>query len=159
MDGILADGRRGPSSQIVSRRLSLSANFRTWQPTQTSPRPADDAGQHARRWCILRGGGLERRRRFCCGRSVALLYIVSNLFSCRQCNGLAYRSQRIVARHRAISRARKIRLKLGGSASVVDEFPERPKGMHTRTYNKLRRSYLKYLALSGGYNNLRRLLL
>ena len=80
----------------------------------------------------------------CCGRSVALLYGVSSLFTCRQCNGLAYASQREPAHYRAVLRARKIRLKLGGSASVVDEFPERPKGMHTRTYNKLLHSYERF---------------
>jgi hypothetical protein len=88
-----------------------------------------------------------------CGRSVALLYIVSSLFACRQCNGLAYRSQRALPRHRAISRARKIRLKLGGSASVEDEFPARRKGMHTRTYNKLRLSYERFGGqISSGYD-------
>ena len=43
-----------------------------------------------------------------------------------------------------MSRARKIRLKLGGSANVEDEFPERPRGMHARTYNRLSHSYDRF---------------
>jgi hypothetical protein len=31
-----------------------------------------------------------------------------------------------------------IRMKLGGSPSLVEDFPEKPKGMHWRTYDRLR---------------------
>jgi hypothetical protein len=34
-------------------------------------------------------------------------------------------------------RARAIRLKLGGSPSLADPFPEKPNGMHLRTYQRL----------------------
>jgi len=36
---------------------------------------------------------------------------------------------------------------------VEDEFPKRPKGMHTRTYSKLRRSYERFSGqISSGYD-------
>jgi hypothetical protein len=36
-------------------------------------------------------------------------------------------------------KSQKIRMRLGGSASMLDEFPEKPKGMHWRTYDRLYR--------------------
>ena len=32
-----------------------------------------------------------------------------------------------------------IQMRLGGSASMADQFPDKPKGMHWRTYDRLRR--------------------
>ena len=44
-------------------------------------------------------------------------------------------------------------MKLGGSGSVVDEFPERPKGMHRKTYNRFRRSDERFGGqISSGYD-------
>jgi hypothetical protein len=76
-----------------------------------------------------------------CGRRVALLYCAGELFACRHCCGLAYASQQESLRHRGLERARKIRARLGGSANMFDAFPERPKGMHRRTYARLRDSH------------------
>ena len=39
---------------------------------------------------------------------------------------------------RGIGRARKIRVQLGGTANLFADFPEKPKGMHWRTYMRLR---------------------
>jgi hypothetical protein len=41
-----------------------------------------------------------------------------------------------------LRRAQKIRLKLNGSASMVDPFPERPRWMHHLTYERHRARYL-----------------
>jgi hypothetical protein len=86
-------------------------------------------------WCSVYSGG-----RFC-GRRVAKLYGAGELFACRRCYGLIYESQREAARHRGLGRAQKIRMKLGGSPSVLDAFPDKPKGMHWRTYERLHRTY------------------
>jgi hypothetical protein len=69
-----------------------------------------------------------------CGRRVAVLYGAGQLFACRGCYGLAYLSQQQSPRDRNLSRAQKIRMKLGGSPSLAEPFPPRPRGMHTRTY-------------------------
>src|ERR1700730_2053784 len=72
-----------------------------------------------------------------CGRRVAVLYGAGELFACRRCYGLAYASQQESALHRRLRRAQKIRMRLGGSPSMLEGFPDKPKGMHWRTYDRL----------------------
>jgi hypothetical protein len=72
-----------------------------------------------------------------CGRRVAKLYADGELFACRHCYGLAYDSQRQNPRTRATRRAQKIMMRLGGSGNLTDPFPEKPRGMHWRTYQRL----------------------
>jgi hypothetical protein len=73
-----------------------------------------------------------------CGQRVAILYRCgAPVFGCRQCCGLAYASQREIPRHRAIRRAQKIRIRLGGTANLLEPLPERPGGMHRRTFYRL----------------------
>ena len=71
-----------------------------------------------------------------CGRRVAILYYGDSP-ACRQCYQLAYESQQDSAKYRVLHRAQAIRLQLGGSASLMDPFPVRPKGMHRRRYHRL----------------------
>jgi hypothetical protein len=56
----------------------------------------------------------------------------------RAAHGLAYRTQRLHAPARAAAHAQRIREDLGGSADLAAPFPERPKGMWARTYERLR---------------------
>ena len=72
-----------------------------------------------------------------CGRRVAILYGPGKYFLCRHCYDLRYESQRKDKKDRALRRARKIRQRLGGSANMLEPFPERPKGMHLDTYMRL----------------------
>ena len=72
--------------------------------------------------------------RGCCGRRVAILYSAGELFACRHCHQLAYASQNETPSLRAIRRARKIRMRLGGGFSFAEPFPEKP----ARTYLRMR---------------------
>ncbi len=62
------------------------------------------------------------------------MYGPGKYFLCRHCYDLRYESQREDKGHRALRWAQKIRTRLGGSANMMEPFPERPKGMHHDTY-------------------------
>jgi hypothetical protein len=76
-----------------------------------------------------------------CGRRVAVLYGAGELFACRRCYGLAYASQHEALHHRGLGKAQKIRMGLGGSPSMLEGFPDKPKGMHWETYDRLRHTH------------------
>jgi hypothetical protein len=73
-----------------------------------------------------------------CGRRVAVLYAGGALFACRSCYNLAYESQQGSPVLQSLSRSLKIRVRLGGSPDPLGPFPEKPHGMHRRTYLRLR---------------------
>jgi hypothetical protein len=83
----------------------------------------------ARPWFLCPGLG--------CGRRVGKLYCHGRYFVCRHCLDLTYESRREPAHTRALHRAQAIRERLGGSMSMLEPFPEKPKGMHWRTYERL----------------------
>ena len=62
----------------------------------------------------------------------------SDQFASRQAFALAYRSQNETPRDRLLSKAQRIRRRLGGSGSLSDPFPDIPRGMHQQTYWRLR---------------------
>ncbi len=72
-----------------------------------------------------------------CGRRVAILYGEGRYFLCRYCYDLVYESQRENGMTRALRRAQAVRERLGGSANMTKPFPEKPKGMHWETYERM----------------------
>ena len=72
-----------------------------------------------------------------CSRRVLKLYLAGQYFLCRHCYALAYPSQRVLVADRPMTRAQDIRMRLGGSGSLCDPFPEKPKRMHWATYLRL----------------------
>ena len=78
-----------------------------------------------------------------CERRVAILFIARG-FRCRHCLNLAYESQQRSGTTRFLYTAEKIREKLGGSGCIADDFPAKPKGMHWRTYRRLRVKAVRY---------------
>ena len=85
-----------------------------------------------------------------CGRRVAVLY-GGRVFACRQCNRLAYRSQRETDDDRATRRADTIRRRLGWEPGILNGNGWKPKGMHWRTFERLQREHDGYVnaALAG----------
>jgi hypothetical protein len=76
-----------------------------------------------------------------CGRRATKLYGAGRLFACRYCYRLAYVSQQESAHQRGLGKSQKIRMRLGGSPNMLEAFPEKPKGLHWRTYDRLRRAH------------------
>lgn len=72
-----------------------------------------------------------------CRRRCRILY-GGAYFRCRTCLRLKYDTQYEPAFARSATRALKIRERLGGTGGIDDFFPEKPKGMHRKTYERLR---------------------
>ena len=71
-----------------------------------------------------------------CGRQIIKLYGLAR-FLCRSCNNLAYQCQRESASDRTLRKDWKLRAKLGGEPGMDSPIPDKPKGMHWRTYNRI----------------------
>jgi len=95
-----------------------------------------------RKWFLCPGLG--------CSRRVAVLYGAGKYFLCRTCNNLAYSSQNEGRAQRASRKSRKIIERLGGDP-YCDYYPDKPKGMHWKTYNRLIRKAEYFENLSWHY--------
>jgi hypothetical protein len=115
-NGWAADHHAAP--EIEPRKLTMTST------TQTLP--AETGGTDIRVYC---------------GRRVIKLYGAGRLFACRHCYRLAYASQQESAHQRGLGKSQKIRMRLGGSPNMLEEFPHKPRGMHWRTYERWRRVY------------------
>ena len=81
--------------------------------------------------CPGPGGGTN------CGRRITKLHLSGRYFLCRHCNQLVYACQYEQPWKRAIRRGNKLRQRLGIGVGLAELFPEKPKGMWTRTYGRL----------------------
>ena len=72
-----------------------------------------------------------------CGRRVVKLYRPGRYFLCRHCYHLAYASQSEGVGQRAVRRADKLSMRLGGGPDAAAGLPKRPKGMWERTYESI----------------------
>jgi hypothetical protein len=99
------------------------------------------------RWTWTRRSALGNRPLLLCpscGNRACFLYHLAGQVICRTCGGLWYAAQRRSANARRVLRAQRLRLKLDReqrlpSLDNLDAFPPRPRGMHRRTYDLLRR--------------------
>lgn len=77
-----------------------------------------------------------------CGRRVGVIY-GGKVFACRHCYNLSYDSQNEALQFRILHKAQKIHRKLGGSGCTMD-YVGKPKGMHWKTYNRLKQDMKRY---------------
>jgi hypothetical protein len=133
---VLGSSRSERVVLLFGHRSGPSAHWENvQQPVALEWTPCNFGGE--RPWFICSGvvNGVR------CGRRVAVLHAAGKWFMCRHCYDLGYESQREDKTHRALRRAQKIRERLGGSANMTEPFPEKPKGMHWGTYERLWREH------------------
>lgn len=71
--------------------------------------------------------------------------MVANIIDAGSAHNLKYDSQYEQPWTRSLYQTRKLRIKLGGEASIDLPFPLKPKGMHRKTYRRYKQKYLKHL--------------
>ena len=76
-----------------------------------------------------------------CSKRVAVLYAPGRYFACRQCGGLGYATQKECAGERASTKANKLRNRLGWEAGILNGDGGKPKGMHWKTYQRLKSNH------------------
>ncbi len=93
-----------------------------------------------------------------CGKRVAILY-GGSIFACRACHKLYYESQSDSAGDKGRRRAEAIRKRLGWPPGILNPCGGKPKGMHWKTYSRLRDEYGRALgeATEGLAEQLKRL--
>ncbi len=136
------DGERVAWIQIAAEesRLRLEYSYRRnggdWedinQPAPLTWMPCRFGGK---RPYFLCPGVVDR---VSCGRRVMKLYGADRYFLCRHCHHLSHASQGEAPWDRALRRANRIRMKLGGDPGTANQFPDKPIGMWHRTYERLR---------------------
>jgi hypothetical protein len=142
------DGRKHSSMSVSALNGAMELSY-TVRPSATRYRKEDVSYIVRLDWTPCNFGG-ERPWFLCpaivngvpCRRRVAKLYLRDRYFLCRHCHDLTYASrQERDALSIAERKGRKIRRKLGGSLSMFEPFPRRPKRMHRRTYLRLFEEY------------------
>jgi hypothetical protein len=125
---VSGDGRSGRVTLLYRHRRGLGSEWEDIrEPVELAWTACNFGGE--RPWFVCPGAG--------CGWRVGILYGPGRYFLCRHCYDVRYESQREDNMRRALRRAQKIRERLGGSANMMEPFPDRPKGMHHHTYMRL----------------------
>ena len=117
--------RVGFESMVISYRVK-STGEEVVQRVQTQRSPCHLGGQ--RQWFTCPR----------CSKRVAVLYAPGRYFSCRQCNGLSYATQKEDDGDRASAKADKLRKRLGWPVGIFNGDGGKPKGMHWETYLRLK---------------------
>ena len=83
-----------------------------------------------------------------CDKQVAVLYAPGRYFACRGCGGLGYPTQKKGVGDRASSRADKLRKRLGWVAGFLNGDGGKPKGMHWKTYLRIKEEHDRSVQIS-----------
>lgn len=73
-----------------------------------------------------------------CGKRAGKLYLASHpaAFACRSCHDLTYVTRQEGPKFRGLSRANRLRVKLGGQPGMDTPIPSKPTRMHRGTYSR-----------------------
>jgi hypothetical protein len=96
-------------------------------------------------WTHCHFGGFRPWFKCPCGKRVAKLYKSIGGYHCRQCfDNPRYASQTKSTKNRIGFAASRLRLRLNGIAALTEPRPERPRGMHRKTYARALRRLEAY---------------
>ena len=96
-------------------------------------------------WTSCNFGGFRPWLKCGCGQRVAKLYKSIGGYHCRGCfDNPPYASQTKSTKNRISFAASKLRLSLNGMASPTEAHPERPRGIHRKTYARALRRLEAY---------------
>ena len=112
-------------SMVLSYRMK-STDELVEQRVQTQTSPCNLGGQ--RHWFTCPR----------CSKRVAVLYAPGRYFACRLCGGLGYATQKEGVGDRAMTKADRLRKRLGWPAGIAHGDGGKPKGMHWKTFLKLK---------------------
>ena len=112
-------------SVMLSYRVK-SADELVEQRVQTQTSPCNLGGQ--RHWFTCPR----------CSKRVAVLYAPGRYFACRLCDGLGYATQKEGVGDRAMTKADRLRKRLGWPAGIAHGDGGKHKGMHWATYWQLK---------------------
>lgn len=103
------------------------------------------------------GGSRPWFRCLSCNDRVRILY-GGTYFRCRNCYRLKYKSQYEEKMYRPLSAAQSLCKRLGGSANMDEMFPVKLKGMHWKTYYRLKphHDHFEDIANSGFFDFLKK---
>lgn len=73
-----------------------------------------------------------------CGRRAGILYDTADGFLCRRCGNFAYQMENETRTGRKILKAKRLRVRLGGTGNLLETLPGKPPDMSERTYERLR---------------------
>ncbi|WP_247737263.1 hypothetical protein [Thauera aromatica] len=129
--------RRGEKVATVNVEVGEASIRLRYEATDRGERKGYDyAVRLARTGCTF-GGARPWFLCPCCGRRVAILY-GGSVFACRNCRELAYEVQREDGADRLARRADAIRERLGWEVGILNPDGWKPKGMHWRTFWRLK---------------------
>jgi len=129
--------------QVEIARVNQSVPTQLWAVLQYRAVRPDGTSEPVRDEILLdqqaRGFATARRLFVCpnCMRRVTNLYPQDQHFRCRRCGRFGYQSQRHSRETRGLERVARIKRRLGGTGEPGESVPDRPKGMHRATYERL----------------------
>jgi len=119
------------SSDTIKLIYRHRENGGEWEPVETGIRleytPCNYGGERVWMRCPH------------CNRRCAIVYLAGKYPACRKCYNLAYYSEGETYLDRAMRQARKAQKKLGYDDGDLSACLPKPKGMHWKTYYKLKR--------------------
>ncbi len=137
--GILSWPYRGEESGSIGFRLETDRLVLNYRNRQNGGEWENIEDEIFFTWTPCNYGG-NRQWFLCpgCNRRVAVVY-GGKYYRCRHCYSLTYSSQQESRPDRLMRKARKIRALLGASNNLMEPILFKPKNMHQKTFDRLRR--------------------